>query len=80
MMNKIESKESVEVSIMIPILNEEEYIESTVYSVINGTENIENMEFFLVDGGSTDKTLEILDKLSKKYSFIKVLHLSLIHI
>ena len=74
MMNKIESKESVEVSIMIPILNEEEYIESTVYSVINGTENIENMEFFLVDGGSTDKTLEILDKLSKKYSFIKVLH------
>lgn len=64
----------IETSIMIPILNEEKYIEHTVNSVINGTENIEDMELLLVDGGSTDNTLNILQELSDKHQFIKILH------
>ena len=64
----------IEISIMIPILNEEKYIEHTVNSVINGTENIETMELLLVDGGSTDNTLNILQRLSEKHQFIKILH------
>ena len=64
----------IEISIMMPILNEERYIEHTVNSVIEGTENIDDMELLLVDGGSTDNTLNILQKLSEKYKFIKILH------
>jgi len=64
----------IETSIIIPILNEEKYIEHTVSSVISGTKNIDNMELLLVDGGSTDNTLRILNKLKNKHSFIRILH------
>ena len=66
--------QQIEASIIIPILNEEMYIEHTVSSVISGTKNIENMELLLVDGGSTDRTPEILEKLANENNFIRILH------
>ncbi len=68
------NKREPEVSIIIPILNEREHIEKCVDSVINSTNGIAEMELLLVDGGSTDGTLAILNDLSNKHSFIKVLH------
>lgn len=68
------NKTELEVSIIIPILNEREHIEKCVESVINSTYGISDMELILVDGGSDDGTLAILSGLSKKHSFIKVLH------
>ncbi|MAR58321.1 MAG: hypothetical protein CMP44_04935 [Rickettsiales bacterium] len=70
----MQSNKEVRVSIIIPILNEVMHIEKCVFSVINSTKGIEDMELILVDGGSTDGTLEILKNLSNKYPFIKVLH------
>tara|TARA_Y100000588_G_C14280386_1_gene936812 strand:+ start:1734 stop:2774 length:1041 start_codon:yes stop_codon:yes gene_type:complete len=63
-----------EVSIIIPILNERDHIEKCVESVINSTKSISDMELFLVDGGSTDGTIEILSSLSGKHAFIRILH------
>jgi glycosyltransferase involved in cell wall biosynthesis len=46
------------VSIITPCRNSETYIEETILSVINQT--YPNIEYIVVDGGSTDATLEII--------------------
>lgn len=70
----MQANQEIRVSIIIPILNEVMHIEKCVLSVINSTKDIEDMELILVDGGSDDGTLTILETLSKKYPFIKILH------
>tara|TARA_B100001250_G_scaffold300104_1_gene261791 strand:- start:25865 stop:26917 length:1053 start_codon:yes stop_codon:yes gene_type:complete len=62
------------VSIIIPILNEIKHIEKCVDSVISSTNGIEDMELILVDGGSNDGTIDVLESLSRKYPFISILH------
>ena len=47
-------------SIIIPVLNEEKFIEDCIESVINNTNDIEKMELIVVDGGSKDNTVEIV--------------------
>lgn len=60
-------------SIIIPVLNEKDYLYDCVESVVASTEGIENMEILLIDGGSTDGTREVIKKLIKKHHFIKLL-------
>lgn len=60
------------VSIIVPIYNVEEYLDSCINSIVNQT--YENIEVVLVDDGSTDKCGAICDKWSKKDSRIKVIH------
>ncbi len=48
------------VSIIIPTLNEEEYIEACLDSVLEQTYPIHRMEIFVLDGGSTDRTIELV--------------------
>jgi glycosyltransferase involved in cell wall biosynthesis len=62
----------ISISIVIPILNEERYIQNCIDSIINST--IEDFELILVDGGSEDRTVEIITEYQKKYPFIKLLH------
>ena len=62
----------ISISIVIPILNEEIYIQNCIDSIIDST--IENFEIILVDGGSQDNTLNIIKEYQEKYSFIKLLH------
>jgi succinoglycan biosynthesis protein ExoA len=61
------------VSIVIPTLNEENYIRSTISSFTTSAyPNIENI--YIVDGGSIDRTIEIVSSLSQQDSRIKFLN------
>lgn len=53
-----------------PVRNEEGFIEKTIKSVINQT--ILPIEWVIVNDGSDDKTPQIIDNYSKKFSWIKI--------
>lgn len=62
------------VSVVIPILNEERYIQKCIESVANQDFPKENMELILVDGMSEDNTVAIIKSLMDKYNFIKLIY------
>ena len=62
------------ISIIIPILNEEKYIAKCLDSIIESDYDKNKMEVLLVDGGSEDKTIEIIKKYQEKYQFFKLLN------
>lgn len=60
------------VSIIIPIYNEEKYINNCIDSILIQDYPKNSMEVLLVDGGSSDKTQSIITGYSLKYNFIKL--------
>jgi glycosyltransferase involved in cell wall biosynthesis len=64
----------IEISIIIPILNEEKYIKSCLDSILKSDYDKTNIEVILVDGGSDDNTLKIINDYQKKQPFIKLLN------
>ena len=60
------------ITIIIPVFNEEKYILNCLESVVNSDYLKEKMEVFVIDGISTDKTLQIVKDFSLRYSFIKI--------
>ena len=63
-----------QLAIIIPTLNEENFISKCLDSVIVQTYPFERMDIMVVDGGSTDKTCEIVQEYHKKYANIRLLH------
>ena len=57
---------SILVSIIIPIYNEEKFITQLVKSILNQDYEHNNMELIFVDGNSNDNTIEFLKKSLKK--------------
>ena len=57
--------EEFKISIVTPSLNQSNYIEDAIQSVLN--QNYNNFEHIIIDGLSTDNTIEIL----KKYKHLK---------
>jgi glycosyltransferase involved in cell wall biosynthesis len=57
------------ISIIIPVFNEENFIEKTIYAVEAANLSYEK-ELIIVDDGSTDKTQEILGKYADKYKMV----------
>lgn len=66
MSNQVSSN-SVIVSVIIPLYNEERYIRKCLDSLIKQTYPKEKMEWILVDGCSSDKTVDIIEEYRQKY-------------
>lgn len=64
-------KESIKVSVIIPVYNVENYLTECLNSVINQT--MTDYEIICIDDGSTDHSLEILKCFGEKYPFIKII-------
>lgn len=58
------------ISVIIPVYNAENYLRSTISSVINQTLGFNNIELILVDDNSTDGSKEIIEEYSNKYDNI----------
>ncbi|BBB32728.1 glycosyl transferase family 2 [Thermotomaculum hydrothermale] len=61
-----------EISIILPVKNQQDYIEKAIDSVYSQTHN--DFELIVIDDGSTDETSYILEKLKKKYGFKLLTH------
>ncbi len=61
-----------QVAIIIPAYNAEKTVENTVRNVL--AQNLQDIEVWITDDGSTDRTGEILDKLAEEDSRIRVIH------
>jgi len=62
------------VSIVLPCRNEEKYIETCIESLINNQSEDLHLEILVVDGMSTDKTVDKIQPYLEKYPFITLLH------
>jgi glycosyltransferase involved in cell wall biosynthesis len=61
------------ISIICPVYNEEQYITDCIESVLRQNYPKELLEIFFVDGGSTDRTREIVSDYSTRFACIKLL-------
>lgn len=69
----MENVKSAEVSVVLPVRNEEKYIEKCIRSILEQDFDKNNMEVLFVDGASEDKTCEIIKGYMQQYPFIKLL-------
>ena len=67
------SDKKYSVSVLIPAFNEQDTIKSTVENVLKSDYKYLK-EIIIINDGSTDDTLNIIEQLEKKYSKVKVLN------
>lgn len=60
------------VSVIVPVYNQKGMIETVIDAIYRST--YQNIEVIAVNDGSKDGTKEILERLAKKYSTLKVIH------
>lgn len=62
----------MKISIIVPVYNSEKYLYKCIQSVVS--QNPVECEMILVDDGSTDKSLDMMNKAAEKYPYIRVIH------
>ncbi|MDK2932820.1 MAG: hypothetical protein PWP27_630 [Clostridiales bacterium] len=60
-----------EVSVLMPVFNGEKYLKESIESILNQTYN--NFEFIIINDGSTDNSLHIINEYAKKDNRIVVI-------
>ena len=58
---------SPKISVITVVYNGEKHLEATIKSIINQT--YDNIEYIIIDGGSTDGTIDIINKYDKQISY-----------
>ncbi|MGM9987717.1 MAG: glycosyltransferase [Bacillaceae bacterium] len=60
------------VTVIIPVYNAEKYIEEGIYSILN--QPLKGIEIIIINDGSTDRTVEIIEKIQLNEKNIVLLH------
>jgi glycosyltransferase involved in cell wall biosynthesis len=63
----VEKQRLPKISIITPVINRVQFLEETILSVIS--QGYPNLEYIIIDGGSTDGSLEIIKKHEKFISY-----------
>ena len=65
---KKSSKKNRFITVVTVVLNGEKDFERTILSVIN--QSYKNIEYIVIDGGSTDGTLDIIERYKDKIDYV----------
>jgi len=60
-------KKIPKISIVTPSLNQGKYLEKTIQSILG--QNYPNLEYVIIDGGSTDNSLQIIKKYANRLAY-----------
>ena len=63
----MEEKDLPLVSVIVPCYNHEKYVKETIESIVNQT--YKNIELIVIDDGSKDNSVKIIQELADKYNF-----------
>ncbi|MFH1778381.1 MAG: glycosyltransferase [Candidatus Omnitrophota bacterium] len=63
------------VSVIVPVRNAERTLDKTFEYLLNIDYPRRNMEILIADGGSTDKTIAVIEKWQKEYPFIQLVEI-----
>jgi GT2 family glycosyltransferase len=71
--NRVPARPRVDVSVLVPVLDEAPHLEATIRAML--AQDLDGaLELLVVDGGSTDGSVELLRRLQRDDTRIRILH------
>src|SRR2546423_341867 len=66
-MNLMHSPKSLRITVVTPSFNQAHFLEQTMLSVLN--QRYQDLEYIVIDGGSTDGSVEILERYDHRLAY-----------